>query len=102
MQSFLLFLLNKIFQCTGEVENINLKCILGNYSHYAGLVRSSCENSLAECWWNDVPFDCCKHFFPLGTEIGVCFSLNSEQTVKPKNYSRLSMMSNRYVGKSKL
>ncbi|XP_070495297.1 sodium channel protein Nach [Chironomus tepperi] len=87
-----------IHECTGEVENINLKCILGNYSHYAGLVRSSCENSLAECTWNDVQFECCKHFIPLSTEIGECFALNSEQTIKPKNYTRLNMMSNRYVG----
>lgn len=87
-----------IHECTGEVENINEKCLLGNYSYYASLVRSTCEKSLDECTWNGKPFDCCQHFLPIETEIGKCYALNSAQTVKPKNYSHLNLLSNRYTG----
>ncbi|KAG5666860.1 hypothetical protein PVAND_014868 [Polypedilum vanderplanki] len=87
-----------IHECTGDVENINERCILGNYSYYASLVRSTCENTVSHCSWNDVPFDCCKYFLPISTEIGRCYALNSEQTVKPKNFTRISLNSNRYTG----
>jgi acid-sensing ion channel, other len=87
-----------IHECTGEVENINQKCLLGNYSYYAGLVRSACIETVGECTWNGKPFDCCKHFLPIDTEIGKCYALNSAQTVKPRNYSHLEMNSNRLTG----
>lgn len=85
-----------IHECTGD--DINEKCLLGNYSYYANMVRSTCETSLSQCSWNGKPFDCCKHFIPIETEIGQCFALNSQQTVKPKNYSHLNIMSNRFTG----
>jgi amiloride-sensitive sodium channel len=88
-----------IHECaTGDVETMNSKCLLGNYSYYANIVRSTCESSLAECSFNGIIFDCCKHFIPIETEIGRCFALNSGQTKKPKNYQPLNLKSNRFTG----
>jgi amiloride-sensitive sodium channel len=91
-----------VHECTGEVENINDKCILGNYSYYASLVRSTCEGSIESCYWNDVKFDCCYHFIEISTEIGRCYALNSFQTTKVKGYKPIDMISNRYTGPGKL
>lgn len=87
-----------IHECTGDPEDINEKCLLGNYSYYANFVRSVCEVSLGECSFNGKQFDCCKHFLPIETEIGRCFALNSGQSNKPKGYQPLNMKSNRYSG----
>lgn len=89
-----------VHECAGE--NINPQCLLGNYSYYASLVRSKCEDSLSECSWNNKPFECCQHFLELETEIGKCFALNSAQTIRPKNHTKLSMISNRLTGPGKL
>lgn len=90
-----------IHECTGD-DNVNEKCLLGNYSYYANFVRSSCETSLTECSFNGKPFDCCTHFIPMETEIGRCFALNSGQSKKPPNYVPLNMKSNRFTGPGSL
>lgn len=84
----------------GDVENIQEKCLLGNYSYYADIVRSSCKNTLDECSFNGKPFDCCKHFLTINTEIGKCYALNSDQSDKPKGYKQLNMYSNRHTGRN--
>ncbi|XP_024084069.1 uncharacterized protein LOC106664971 isoform X2 [Cimex lectularius] len=60
-------------------------------------LRSGCANLIGSCYWNGRQFDCCKHFLPLITELGVCYSLNSLQT---KKYSSewLDLVSNKYTG----
>lgn len=62
------------------VENPSPNCILGNFSYYADEVRSSCEEALDMCYWNDLKFRCCDYFMPLKTELGLCFALNSIQS----------------------
>ena len=89
-----------VHECTGD--DVNEKCLFGNYSHYANMVRSKCEESLSECFWNEKKFECCQHFLPLESEIGKCFALNSAQTNRLKNQTKLSMISNRFTGPGKL
>jgi amiloride-sensitive sodium channel len=87
-----------VHECGGEdvVDN----CIFGNYSLYARMVRSKCKDTLSNCFWNDVQFDCCQYFQPIDTEIGICYGINSEQTVVPS--TKLNMVSNKYTGPGKL
>lgn len=86
-----------IHECTGDDVQPE-RCLLGNYSYYANAVRSSCHHSLNDCSFNGKPFDCCKHFLVIETEIGRCFALNSGQTNKPPKYQALNLKSNRYTG----
>lgn len=57
----------------------NEQCIHGNFTHYARLGRSACNQTLSRCQWNGRPFDCCTYFVPMATELGLCFALNSVQ-----------------------
>lgn len=61
-------------------ENPSSNCILSNFSYYSGLVRSSCEETLRTCQWNDLQFNCCDYFMPLKTELGICYAMNSIQS----------------------
>lgn len=90
-----------IHECTGD-DGINEKCLLGNYSYYANFVRGKCESTISACSFNGKPFDCCKHFLPIETEIGRCYALNSGQTKKPPKYSPLNLKSNRFTGPGNL
>lgn len=39
-------------------------------------MRSSCEEIFLTCIWNEIQiFDCCKHFVPTETELGICYTL---------------------------
>ena len=91
-----------IHECTGDPEDINPKCLLGNYSYYANFVRGKCSTTISECSFNGVFFDCCTHFIAIETEIGRCYALNSGQTVKPPKYSPLNLKSNRFTGPGNL
>ena len=91
-----------IHECAGDEDIRNEKCLLGNYSYYANFVRSTCQSSLSECSFNGKPFDCCKHFIPIETEVGRCFALNSGQTKTPPNYTPLNLKSNRFTGPGSL
>lgn len=68
-----------IEECAREDPSVN--CILSNFSYYSGLVRSSCQDTLEMCQWNNKPkFNCCDYFMPLQTELGICYALNSIQS----------------------
>lgn len=97
-------------------------CISTNFSEYAKLVRSPCEDTLDNCQWNDQPFDCCKYFQPMETELGICYALNSIQIkfehvsvlfkcsffklfkfiFSARNPPKLNMLSNKHTGPGKL
>ncbi|XP_048478510.1 sodium channel protein Nach [Plutella xylostella] len=66
---------------------LNPLCPVGNYSSYANLVRSSCQNSLSNCSYNNEPFDCCEYFQSIHTDLGTCYIFNSIQTKEPKIYN---------------
>ncbi|XP_053609848.1 pickpocket protein 19-like [Plodia interpunctella] len=70
------------------LENPLSDCVKGNLSQYANMVgneviyvqvRSSCEDTFANCSWNGESFPCCKYFRPMETELGTCFVINSIQ-----------------------
>ncbi|XP_065167008.1 sodium channel protein Nach [Atheta coriaria] len=84
-------------QICGDPETRNAACSLSNFTVFSDMVRSNCEQIFAKCMWNNKPFDCCKYFHPMNTELGVCFSINSRQTTakKPEFFD---MISNRKVG----
>nr|XP_029729201.1 sodium channel protein Nach-like [Aedes albopictus] len=86
-------------ECNGDEPAEN--CFYSNFSDYARLVRSSCEATLEQCYWNDEPFDCCKYFQPMETELGLCYAVNSVQT-SAKNPLKIDMISNKYTGPGKL
>ncbi|KAI8125736.1 hypothetical protein FF38_07993 [Lucilia cuprina] len=84
-----------VHECGGEEPSEN--CFYSNFSYYAQLVRSSCENTIKNCLWNNKPFECCKYFQRMETELGLCYAINSLQAGK-NNGPKLSMWSNRYTG----
>lgn len=86
----------------GEEE---IFCIRTNFSSYANMIRSGCKSwynflllswlqttlnysvfmnadTIDSCKWNGSPFDCCKFFAPMQTELGLCYALNSMQVDK--------------------
>lgn len=67
-----------IHECTGTEHAAS--CFHSNFLHYAQLVRSECEETLDNCYWNDEVFDCCKYFKKIHTELGLCYSINSLQS----------------------
>ncbi|XP_049873455.1 pickpocket protein 28-like [Pectinophora gossypiella] len=79
------------------LENPLPDCIKSNISYYATLVRSPCQDTLANCSWNEETFDCCKYFRPLDTELGTCFAINTIQG-RDKNPPKYPMISNKTTG----
>ncbi|XP_049942650.1 sodium channel protein Nach-like [Schistocerca serialis cubense] len=63
-------------KCSGDVN-----CST-NYEEIIWEFRYRCNKLLYDCHWNGKPFDCCQNFLPLQTEVGPCFSINSENTRK--------------------
>ncbi|KAJ2949042.1 hypothetical protein O0L34_g5984 [Tuta absoluta] len=78
-------------------ENPLEGCIKSNISYYAALVRSPCEETISNCSWNDEPFDCCKYFIPMDTELGTCYAINTIQG-RAKKPVKLPMISNKITG----
>lgn len=60
-------------------EDSTAACFYSNFSYYAQLVRSSCVDSIRSCEWNNKPFECCKYFQRMETELGICYAINSMQ-----------------------
>ncbi|BET00141.1 Amiloride-sensitive sodium channel [Nesidiocoris tenuis] len=65
-------------------------------------VRATCDDYIDDCSWNGVPFNCCLHFLPLKTEIGVCYSLNSVHTKSAEGVEKLELISNQQTGPGRL
>lgn len=42
------------------------------------MYRTICDNFFHYCFWNGKLIECCKHFQPLQTEYGLCYSLNNK------------------------
>lgn len=82
-----------VHECGNEDSDVN--CFMGNFSYYSNLVRSSCEETLDNCYWNNKKFDCCKYFHRMDTELGICYALNSVQS---KRGPMLNMISDKYAG----
>ncbi|KOB73085.1 putative pickpocket, partial [Operophtera brumata] len=55
-----------------------------DYAQMASFFHTSCEEFFVSCKWNDNPINCCKHFKPLQTEYGRCFSINNRHTEQNK------------------
>lgn len=85
-------------QICGPNSPPNDECITNNFSIYTDLVRSKCDEIITECKWNDKPFECCKYFHVMDTELGPCYSINSKQTKLGKDAPYLPMISNRKTG----
>lgn len=66
-----------VHEC-GKVNAVQ-DCFQSNFTFYARVVRSSCQQTLDLCKWRDKPFDCCKYFQTMETELGICYALNSKQ-----------------------
>uniref|UniRef100_A0A182WP59 Sodium channel protein Nach n=1 Tax=Anopheles minimus TaxID=112268 RepID=A0A182WP59_9DIPT len=58
-----------------------MKCPKDEYRRAAATIRANCTELFHECRWNEKPFDCCRYFKPIETTVGLCFLLNSAQTV---------------------
>lgn len=82
-----------VHECGSEGADEN--CFYSNFSYYATLVRSSCEEMLDNCFWNNKRFDCCNYFHKMFTEIGICYALNSVQS---EPGLRLNMISDKHSG----
>lgn len=84
-------------QICGNGDPQNPDCATSNFSSFSDLVRSTCDQIFKTCKWNNQPFDCCKYFVPLDSELGLCFSINSKQT-RLQNAPTYPMISNREKG----
>lgn len=67
-----------VHECSADDDGVE-NCLQTNFSYYANLVRSSCQQTLDLCWWNDIQFNCCDYFHPMETELGLCYAINSNQ-----------------------
>ncbi|KAH1011631.1 hypothetical protein HUJ04_000959 [Dendroctonus ponderosae] len=86
--------------CGPHKRNPHPMCYLTNISDIANQVQSTCSETFLGCAWNKNPFECCKHFAPITTDLGVCYGLNSIQT---KSHAlKLQMISNRTLGPGSL
>lgn len=92
--------LNYYLLQTCGTDRSNPNCPNGNFSYYANLVRiflfkkaiyqcysilkvrSSCDDIMDNCTWMKQPFDCCKEFKFIQTELGPCYIINSVQIQK--------------------
>lgn len=46
-------------------------------------IAPDCEDFLKDCWWRNVPQNCCDIFELQKTEYGICYSFNSMVSEKP-------------------
>ncbi|KAK9499911.1 hypothetical protein O3M35_002850 [Rhynocoris fuscipes] len=76
------------FNCTEDIEKL------------INEVRAPCNQFLDFCRWNGKPFDCCKYFLPVVTELGICYTSQSFHTsgMNVKEY----LKSNRKTGPGRL
>uniref|UniRef100_A0A1I8PKI8 Uncharacterized protein n=1 Tax=Stomoxys calcitrans TaxID=35570 RepID=A0A1I8PKI8_STOCA len=88
-----------VHECGGEEPSEN--CFYTNFSYYAQLVRSSCDSTIKNCMWNNKPFQCCRYFHRMETELGLCYAINSLQAGKNEG-PRLNLWSNRHTGPGNL
>ncbi|XP_014242025.1 sodium channel protein Nach [Cimex lectularius] len=90
----------KEFCTSGDIE-----CPLNDYSSIAERVRSSCKDLFDTCFWMGKEIDCCKHFMPLNTELGTCFSfnqMNERKLFKMNDPEAINTETNRKTGLPKL
>ncbi|XP_055550775.1 sodium channel protein Nach-like [Wyeomyia smithii] len=66
----------------------NLSLIVAKY-------RLSCTALLANCFWQNEPFDCCQLFLPLETEFGECYSINTLNSARERT---VKLVNNRHTG----
>ncbi|XP_034473687.1 sodium channel protein Nach [Drosophila innubila] len=88
-----------VHECGGEDSTTT--CFYSNFSYYAQLVRSPCVNAIRNCEWNNKPFECCKYFQRMETELGICYAINSMQAGKNQG-PKVNMYSNRFTGPGSL
>ncbi|BES96240.1 Amiloride-sensitive sodium channel [Nesidiocoris tenuis] len=61
-----------------------IECPRGNYLQLAQRARVKCEEFFYHCTnYNDV-FECCKHFVPVQTEVGLCYTFSAQYEKKLK------------------
>ncbi|XP_059618986.1 sodium channel protein Nach isoform X2 [Phlebotomus argentipes] len=89
-----------VHECASDEPIAN--CLFSDYIKYARLVRSDCSRTLKECQWNgERKFNCCDYFFPMDSELGTCYAINSIQTENPKKM-KMPMISDKYSGPGRL
>ncbi|RZC35102.1 degenerin del-1 [Asbolus verrucosus] len=87
--------------CGPEAQFLNENCFRKNFSEFSTEVRSNCSQIFRTCSWNKQPFDCCKYFGSIDSEMGVCYAVNSIQ-VRDQKTPKLSMISNKNTGPGSL
>lgn len=87
--------------CGPEATTPNENCFKKNFSDFSREVRSTCDQILKKCQWNDQIFNCCEYFAELDSEMGTCFAINSIQT-RRFNVKKMPMVSNISTGPGSL
>lgn len=82
-----------VHEC-GDAE-VDRNCVVSNFSYYARIVRSPCEDTIGNCFWNNKEFPCCRYFHRMDTEIGICYAINSIQSDKGPT---MEMISDKFSG----
>lgn len=67
------------YSCKKCLKNQEI-CAQFSLDNITRTFRTTCNNLLIDCKWNDEPFDCCEAFLELETEFGICFTINSMHT----------------------
>ncbi|GFG28422.1 hypothetical protein Cfor_00619 [Coptotermes formosanus] len=67
-------------------------------------VLANCTSLLGDCYWNGVKFECCDEFYSYLTPYGICYAINSLQTMKKNSTvgQRVDLISNMATGPGKL
>lgn len=83
------------YSCISSCEESD-NCIK-DFAVLSSYYRTVCQDLFVSCKWNDEPINCCKHFKPIKTEYGLCFSINNKHA-QGKQYLRFASTNKRQMG----
>ncbi|CAH0700013.1 unnamed protein product [Spodoptera exigua] len=72
----IIFFSGTCFSCKSSC--LNTTSCSRDYSEIVSKFRTPCKHLFKSCKWNGRDINCCKHFKPLQTEYGTCYSINNK------------------------
>ncbi|XP_064071204.1 sodium channel protein Nach-like [Vanessa tameamea] len=88
---------------SGECQSCNYNyendfIITKEFLNLTSAFRSDCKSLFVRCTWDDKPMNCCKHFKPIQTEYGLCYSMNNNQIGEKHTPYYVATSENRRLG----
>lgn len=83
------------YSCISACEESDV--CMKDFAVLSSYYRAVCQDLFVSCKWNNEPINCCKHFKPIQTEYGLCFSMNNKHT-QGKQSVHVASTSERQIG----